>query len=209
MTDETQATPAKRTGQASHLDARVDLHPDNAFSMWMEMDCPSYAIFEAHLRGKGFSVSRSTLRRWAIRYQWIAVKGTPEAINSSSRVMRICETLKRESERAGPEVYSGLQARILTTLGEAIPRVRLDTPDDISRMIEAAERLRSLIHNMRGDKFTGPAESGTGATRDTDKVGKVHGTLTDMLKRAGVPDGTPVVEIGSFRKPNGANGANG
>ena len=121
--------------------------------------------------------------------------------------MHTCETLKREAERAGPELYAGLQTRIIVTLADAVPRVQLSTPDDVSRMIDAAERLRSLIHNLRGDKFTG--EATMAPMRDTDNIGQRKGTLSDTLKRAGIPDGQPVVEIGAFRKTNGTNGSNG
>lgn len=180
-------------GDIRHMNAPVTLTRDEAFHRWclLPEKQRTYRGFERAMRAEGHKISRAIIARWSRKDpRWAAMASDIE-VTKASVIAQLLNTLTVEGRAIHPAVYTGLQARIIARLAEAIPKVKLETPTDVTDMLTSADRVRGLVHDARGDSKT--------AGGNPETAGAVARAAADAT-------GAPVVSLGSFKRPNGANG---
>ena len=147
----TQANAA-RTRRPSNF-ARCTITQGEAMLAYLEMKPkPSVRGLARLLQNQGHKVSEGTISKWANKHKWVKHMDTQRKV-LDSEVLGVIKIMNVEGENIKETAFKGAQARLIAHLGRAINKVECKTPKDVLDLLEACEKLRSMIHTVRGDQF--------------------------------------------------------
>lgn len=153
MQKEKAKTKAEAEAIAANARDKVSLTEHEAFDRYLRLEKRSLPNLLKVLKDEGHKISMGTLKRWSRRGNWVALGENPDSINMN-RVKAMIDTLKTEAAQINSQVYTGLQARLLVRLSEALIGVKVETPTDVIDMIKAAHDVRGLVHDAKGIEIT-------------------------------------------------------
>lgn len=159
MAKEKAKTKAEGEAIAANARDKVTLTEHEAFERYLRLEKRSLPNLLKVLKNEGHKISIGTLKRWSKRGNWVALGENPDSINMN-RVKAMIDTLKTEAAQINHEVYTGLQARLLVRLSEALINVKVETPTDVIDMIKAAHDVRGLVHDAKGISISTGADTG-------------------------------------------------
>jgi hypothetical protein len=152
------ALPEKQS-KASYFSKRCTISSDEFYTRLVGMNKPNYAVLQRALVKEGFVISLSNVKRWARKYGWSKMLPRSEIVLASN-VETVIRTLKVEASALTDGVFTGVQARMMVRLAEMVQKVEIKTPKDIDEMIVACEKIRGLVHAIRGAQFDAKATAG-------------------------------------------------
>ncbi len=123
---------------------------DHAFKRWMVLGKPSHRELAARLREEGFAIDHVTLFRWAKQNpEWI-VEQTEAEEPAASRLTVVLRGLAAHAGEVKPDVYRGLGAELVLKAVDVVRTMRADSPDDLHKILDAADRVRGWAHDAKG-----------------------------------------------------------
>ena len=137
------------------------MRPNEAFELYYSLgDKRSYAALARAMEEKGAPITVPTLSKWAQKHRWqeqIKERDVAERLKGAKELLE----LKDLGEKIGAEHFDAVLAVVLQHLTAIVPAVTVPTPDDLEKMVDVADRLQSIAHNMRGEIVPTSAEQKT------------------------------------------------
>lgn len=136
--------------------------------------------FAKHLQGLGHKISHVTVTRWFSRSEWIPLisSKSPAAIRSANAMASVVHRLAGQASFLSAAVYQGMQMAVLERICHAMPKIRVESADDFGKMLDACDRLRSMVHDARGDKFDLPEVKPPQVPATVTNLGSFKKTMT-------------------------------
>lgn len=159
MKKEKAKTKAEAEAIVANTYEKVTITEKEAFEKYLRLEKRSISNLLKVLKEEGHKISMSTLKKWSRVGKWLALVENPDHINMN-RVKAMIETLKTEAAQINHQVYTGLQARLLVRLSEALIGVEVKSPTDVIDMIKAAHDVRALVHDAKGIEISSGGSSG-------------------------------------------------
>lgn len=151
MTDK----PAKPINKgAPNAQKRVTVTPEECFERFKSGKYETLTDLARTLRSEGHEISVSQLSRWSDKHpEWNMLK-TATAANRVSRVTGLIDALHDQAHKLRADSFTGLTVRLVERLADAIPLMTVSEPSDLMTCLDAADRLKSLTHDIRGQEIT-------------------------------------------------------
>lgn len=163
MTDKSADSPAKKAKARVKFDA-TGVTAKMAWDLMQSEGIKTLGELQSRFRADGYTISVTRLSELLSTLpEYLAMReASPRGRPRVNAVMDVVIDLQAMEAGLRAKTWKGCRVKLITRLTECMEHLKVETPEDALKLLDADDKLAQLIHGLRGAEIDSNSMAGNG-----------------------------------------------